>query len=142
MNNESLESLYRKWLLDMWNGNVALAAELVTPDFVVHQARIDGQASDAMRGPEAVRQMIEQGRASFDDLTFSIEVGPLVDGEMVSARWIGRGTYAGGAPGATAEPGTEVVFRGIDILRVEDGRFAEYWVSSDTHHLMAQLGAL
>jgi hypothetical protein len=35
-----------------------------------------------------------------------------------------------------------VTFGGIDILRVQDGRFAEYWVSSDGLALMGQLGAL
>jgi hypothetical protein len=44
--------------------------------------------------------------------------------------------------GATAAVGTPVSFGGIDLLRVEGGRFAEYWVSSDGLALMAQLGAL
>jgi hypothetical protein len=30
----------------------------------------------------------------------------------------------------------------MDLLRARDGRFAEYWVSSDGLQLMAQLGAL
>ena len=33
-------------------------------------------------------------------------------------------------------------FGGIDIMRIEDGRLAEYWVTSDGLALMAQLGAL
>jgi len=33
-----------------------------------------------------------------------------------------------------------VEFGGIDMKRVEQGRIAEYWVSSDGAHLMAQLG--
>jgi predicted ester cyclase len=45
-------------------------------------------------------------------------------------------------PGATAPEGTEVTFGGIDIMRVADGRLAEYWVSSDGISLMQQLGAL
>ena len=57
-------------------------------------------------------------------------------------RWTARGRYAGGFPGATAPEGTEVVFGGIDIMRVEDGRLAEYWVSSDGIAFMQQLGAL
>ena len=61
---------------------------------------------------------------------------------MVAARWSARGIYSGGIPGATAAPGTLVEFGGIDLMRVEDGRFAEYWVSSDGLALMAQLGAL
>jgi predicted ester cyclase len=86
--------------------------------------------------------MVQEGHAPFDDLTFEIEVGPVVDGDLVAARWAGRGRYKGGIPGATAAAGTPVAFGGIDLLRARDGRFAEYWVSSDGLQLMAQLGAL
>jgi ketosteroid isomerase-like protein len=140
--SERLRQLYRRWILELWNGDLAVAAELVTDDFVVHQARADDAPSEEVRGPEAVVQMVRQGHASFDDLTFQIEVGPVVEGNMVAARWVGRGRYREGIPGATAPAGTPVAFGGIDLLRVRDGRFAEYWVSSDGLGLMAQLGAL
>jgi predicted ester cyclase len=137
-----LRRLYRRWMLELWNGDLAAAPELVTDDFVVHQARADGASSEVLRGPEAVVQMVREGHAPFEGLTFEIEVGPIVDGDMVAARWAGRGRYRGGLPGATAPAGTEVAFGGIDLLRARDGRFAEYWVSSDGLQLMAQLGAL
>ena len=41
--------------------------------------------------------------------------------------------------GATAPAGTRVSFSGHDLLRVDRGRFAEYWVISETEHLLAQL---
>jgi hypothetical protein len=68
---------------------------------------------------------VQMGRAPFSGLTFAIEVGPLVDADLVAARWAGRGCYAGGIPGAEAPPGVEVTFGGIDILRAApDGSFA------------------
>jgi predicted ester cyclase len=137
-----LRQLYRRWIMELWNGDLAVAGELVTDDFVIHQARVDDAASEQVRGPEAVVQMVRQGHAPFDDLTFQIEVGPVVEGNMVAARWVGRGRYREGIPGATAPAGTPVAFGGIDLFRVRDGRFAEYWVSSDGLELMAQLGAL
>jgi predicted ester cyclase len=85
---------------------------------------------------------VRQGHAPFSEIRFAIAVGPLLDGDLVAARWTSRGTYAGGIPGATAPAGTEVAFGGTDILRVEGERFAEYWVSSDGLELMAQLGAM
>jgi predicted ester cyclase len=129
-------------MLELWNGDLALAGELVTDDFVVHQARVDAASSEAVRGPEAVTRMVREGHAPFEGLTFTIEVGPLVEGDLVAARWVGRGRYRGGLPGAAAPAGTPVVFGGIDLLRAREGRFAEYWVSSDALQLMAQLGAL
>jgi predicted ester cyclase len=137
-----LRRLYRRWMLELWNGDLAVATELVTDDFVIHQARADGAGSDERRGPEAVVQLVRDGHAPFDGLTFEIEVGPVVEGDLVAARWAGRGRYRGGMPGATAAPGTPVAFGGIDLLRARGDRFAEYWVSSDGLALMGQLGAL
>jgi predicted ester cyclase len=137
-----LRRLYRRWMLELWNGELAVATELVTDDFVIHQARADGAGSDERRGPEAVVQLVRDGHAPFDGLTFEIEVGPVVEGDLVAARWAGRGRYQGGLPGATAAAGTPVAFGGIDLLRARGDRFAEYWVSSDGLALMGQLGAL
>ena len=95
-----LRRLYRRWMLELWNGDLAVATELVT------------------------------------------ELGPVVEGDLVAARWAGRGRYRGGMPGATAAAGTPVAFGGIDLLRAHGDRFAEYWVSSDGLALMGQLGAL
>jgi predicted ester cyclase len=137
-----LRRLYRRWMLELWNGDLAVAAELVTDDFVIHQARVGGAGSEEQRGPDAVVQMVRDGHAPFDELTFEIEVGPVVEGDLVAARWAGRGRYRGGMPGATAAAGTPVGFGGIDLLRARGDRFAEYWVSSDGLALMERLGAL
>ncbi|QIZ02151.2 ester cyclase [Streptomyces sp. S1D4-11] len=67
---------------------------------------------------------------------------PLVDGRYASVRWTATGTYAGGFPGAKAQPGTVVTFTGTDTLRMRDGKFAEYWVNTDTLSLLTQLQAL
>lgn len=132
MTRPDLIRMYDRWI-EMWNGRPELADERVAPGCPIHQPPND------MRGPEGVRRMVEMGRAPFSAITFRVEVPPIVDGDRLAARWVSEGIYAGGIPGATAEPGTRIAFRGIDIWRVEDGRIAEYWVSSDGLHLMAQL---
>ncbi len=43
---------------------------------------------------------------------------------------------------ATAPAGTPVAFSSTDILRVEDGCLAEYWINSDTLLLLTQVGNL
>jgi predicted ester cyclase len=136
------KALYRRWLLDLWNGDLDAADDIVTPGFLVHQARIDRADSEAARGPDNVRDLVRQAHAPFQTITFEIAVGPLQDGDLVAGRWVGHGTYAGGIPGATAPAGTEVEIAGTDILRLDGDRFAEYWVSSDGLELMAQLGAM
>ena len=75
-------------------------------------------------------------------LNFRIEVGPITNADYLVVRWRARGTYCGGLPAApSAAIGRDVNFTGTDILRVTDGRVAEYWVNSDTLVLMEQLGA-
>jgi glyoxylase-like metal-dependent hydrolase (beta-lactamase superfamily II) len=54
MAGADLRRLYRRWMLELWNGDLSVAAEIVTDDFVVHQARADGARSEELRGPGAV----------------------------------------------------------------------------------------
>lgn len=132
---------YDRWLA-IWNGDTALASELLTPDCLIHQAPFGPGDPPVFHGPEGLVQMVEQGRAPFRDLIFRVEVGPLREGDLMAGRWISEGRYAGGMPGASAEPGARIVFRGSDLFRLDGDRIAEYWVSSDGVHLMAQLGML
>jgi predicted ester cyclase len=135
MSLDNNRRLYRRWLLELWNGDLAVAGQVVTPDFVGSWPGRPG----LVHGPGELVETIRMSRELFLDLTFAVEVGPVADGELVAARWIGRGRYKGGMPGATAPSGTPVTFSGHDLLRVEEGRFAEYWVISETEHLAAQL---
>lgn len=129
-------ALYHRWLYELWpTADRELARRLVTPGFVGHWP--DREVS----GPDALAAAIEEALSLFTDVTTLIEVGPLVEGDLVAARWAFRGTYRGGLPGVDASAGNPAVLRGADMLRVEDGRFAEYWVSSDAEQLVRQLTA-
>jgi predicted ester cyclase len=130
--SDDLRVMYQRWI-DMWNGEIDLADELMSPDCPIHQP------PNTFRGADGLRLMVEMGRAPFEDPVFAIEVDPIVERNRLAARWTMTGRYRGGIPGATAPPGTEITFGGIDIWRVEDGRIVEYWVSSDGLHFMAQL---
>lgn len=129
-----LRKRYERWLLEMWQGDFALAHDLVTPGFVGHWPGMD------VRGAGQLVETLRQGHAPFDDVTVTLDVGPIVDGDTVAARWTFSGTYRGGMPGATAPAGTRVSFSGHDILRAEGDRFAEYWVVSDVPGFSRQLG--
>ena len=135
MSLEANKRLYRRWLMELWNGDLAIIDQIVTPDFVGSWPGRPG----LVHGPKELADIIRMSRDIFHDVTFAVEVGPVVDGELVAARWIAHGSYKGGMRSASAPPGTRVSFSGHDLLRVEDGRFAEYWVISETEHLLAQL---
>lgn len=133
---DEIKALYRRWLNELWTGNLDVAHELCAPGFVGHWPDRD------LEGVEAVAEQIGQTFALFDDISTTANVGPIVEGDTVAAHWTFSGTYKGGIPGATATPGTKVSFSGTDFLRVVDGRFAEYWVVSDALGLMTRLGAI
>ncbi|MEV8463457.1 MULTISPECIES: ester cyclase [Streptomyces] len=128
--------------LRLWNGDYTQAPRIISPDFTVHAALLDGGDGSSIRGADGLVAWISQTRAAFPDLRFSVQIDPLVDGDHASVRWTATGTYAGGFPGAEARPGTVVGFTGTDTLRMENGKFVEYWLNSDTLQLLTQLHAL
>lgn len=132
-------TLYQRWM-DMWNGDLDAAGEIFAPDSTAYPAPTTTAEPPVYRGPDGMRQFVEQGRAIFERVTFRAMDAPIVDGNRLACRWVGEGVYGGGMPGATADPGTPIVFRGIDVWRLEGGKVVEYWVASDGLHLMAQLG--
>jgi predicted ester cyclase len=126
----------------LWNGDQLAAEALIAPAFRLHAALMDGGDGSAVDSPQALVSWIAQIRAIVPDLTFSIQVGPIVDADRIALRWRAEGSYAGGLPGAGAPSGTKVDFTGTDLLRAADGRLAEYWLNSDTLLLLTQLQAI
>lgn len=131
-----IETLYRRWLFDLWHGDFAVADEILAPDALGHWPGRE------VHGPDGFVEQVRQSHAFFDDIRNTLDVGPVVGDGMVAARWTFHGTYREGIPGATAAPGTPIAFTGQDIFRVRDGRLAEYWVVSDALGLMTALGAI
>ncbi|MGA5207143.1 ester cyclase [Streptomyces variegatus] len=138
---ERMNELYGRWTA-LWRGDFSHADEILDPGFVVHQARPDGSDSEAVTGPARLLPEIEQTMAVFGDVTLGVDVGPIVQGDLVAARWTLRARYTGGLEHATAPAGTPVAFSGHDILRVSGGRFVEYWTCTDVLAGLTQLGAV
>jgi predicted ester cyclase len=128
--------------LHLWNGDYDRAPGIISPAFRVHAALLDGGDGSSIRGVDGLVAWIAQTRVAFPGLRFTEQVAPLIDGRYASVRWTATGTYAGGLPGAKAEPGTVVTFTGTDTLRMRDGKFVEYWVNTDTLQLLTQLKVL
>ena len=138
-NPEHARRLYQRWM-EMWNGDLDAADEIFADGCVTHPAPQDTGETPLFRGPKEMRRFVEMGRAIFQEVEFRPEGEPIVEGNRLACRWVGEGSYAGGMPGATAEPGAAITFRGIDVWHLENGKVVEYWVASDGLHLMAQLG--
>ncbi|MEU0725898.1 hypothetical protein [Streptomyces sp. NPDC006140] len=82
------------------------------------QARPDGSDSEGTKGPARLLPEIEQAMAAFGDISITVDVGPIIQSDLIAARWTMRARYTGGLDHATAPLGTAIAFSGHDILRV------------------------
>jgi predicted ester cyclase len=135
------KNLWKPWVA-LWNGDLAAADAIIAPDFVAHFAPA-GASPGEVRGPEGLKRWIAGTLAAFADHGFSTDIGPLADGDKVVGRWVFRGTYRGGIPGSPpAAIGKRVEYAGVDILRIEADKIAEYWLSADILQLLQQVEAI
>ena len=118
-------------------GNLSLIDELVTDDVVDHEEGFPGQPP----GKEGVKFYVNAIRTAFPDLAVKTSEPALADGNLEAVHTVLTGTHQGDFAGVPAS-GKSVEFSGIDIIRVEDGKVAEHWGSTDTLSLMQQIGAV
>ncbi|EFL35368.1 predicted protein [Streptomyces viridochromogenes DSM 40736] len=128
----------------LWNGDFAIADTILSRTMRVNIPQHGMPDPATLHDGPSVASWIAAFRSSFDDdARITGELGPFIVGDYAIGRWVFEGTWQGGRPAAaTAPAGTRVAFRGVDILRFEDGRIAEYWLSDDQLDLYAQLGVL
>ncbi|MFD7245425.1 ester cyclase [Streptomyces massasporeus] len=138
------QTIWEFWT-GLWNGTGGSdPAEFITDDVTVHLPVFGMPPSASLTTRDDVTRWIEGFRNCYrPGARFAAELGPwLVGDEYVVARWRFTGTWQGGVPAtATAAPGAEVSICGVDILRLENGRIAEYWLTDDQLDLYGQLGA-
>lgn len=125
--------------IDEWNkGDMQaldkIVEETVDPNFVNHSA---ANAEEA-RGPEGVKKVFGAFRAAFPDGRTTIE-DLVAEGNTVVTRWTFRGTHEGEFAGF-APTGRSVTLTGINIDRIEGGKFVERWYQMDRLGMMQQLG--
>ncbi len=132
--------LWDRWI-DPWNGDLQQAEQIIHPDFVIHRIP-PPRVSSQLGGREALVAWITQTRSLFSEFHLTVEVGPIVERDMVAGRWMAEGSYEGGIPGSTAVAGTRIHFHGNDIWRSERGLIREYWLSDDLLDLSQQLGVI
>ncbi|HEV2772674.1 MAG TPA: hypothetical protein VGV57_07600 [Thermoleophilaceae bacterium] len=93
MTTEANKRLYGRWLSELWNGDLAVAEEIVRAR--LRRPLWTGEP-EKVRASEALGRLLGETRGYFTDLGFAVEVGPIAEGEIVAARW------NGGAPSRTA----------------------------------------
>ena len=135
MRERNIETV-RRWIDEGWSkGNLAVADELLTDGFVLH----DPVATREVVGREAERALIGGLRDSIPDLTFTID-DLVADGDDVTIRWIAEGTHGGELLGFPST-GRSLAIRGVDMYRLEDGRIAESWTFWDLPGMLRTVSA-
>jgi hypothetical protein len=138
------QEIWDSWT-GLWNGTGGTdPAEFIADDVTVHLPTFGMPPSASLTTRDDVTGWIEGFRNCYrPGARFAAELGPwLVGDTFVVARWRFTGAWQGGVPAtATAAVGTEVSICGVDVLRLENGRIAEYWLSDDQLDLYGQLGA-
>jgi steroid delta-isomerase-like uncharacterized protein len=117
-------------------GNLDAVDEFCTEDFVDHE-EFPGITPDR----EGVKQFFGMMRAAFPDLHAEVH-DMIAEGDVVVARSTMTGTHQGEFMGVPAS-NTAIEVKGIDIVRVPDGRQAsEHWGQMDSLTLLQQIGAV
>ena len=116
-------------------GVLAIAEELIAPDFIDHEAHPGGDG-----GPESIRQVITMLRTAFPDLHFTIEE-LIAEGDTVAGRLTMNGTHDGPLMGM-APTGRQVRQAHMHFVRFRDGKAIEHWGVRDDMGMMRQLGAV
>jgi predicted ester cyclase len=117
------------------HGELALADELVSADFLNHDA-----PPDAPRGPAGLRHLVTLLRTGFPDIHYEIEE-VIAEGDKVVARTTLSGTHRGPFFGI-APTGRRVVQEQIHIFRFADGKAVEHRAVRDDLGMLQQLGMI
>ncbi len=121
----------------MESGNVDLVDELATDNYVDHEEAMPGQPA----GKDGVRFFVNTMRSAFPDIKVKAIEPSFSDGNMEACHVILTGTHRGELAGIPAT-GNSVEFDCTDIIRIEDGKVAEHWGTTDNLSLMQQIGAV
>jgi steroid delta-isomerase-like uncharacterized protein len=127
--------LVHRFFEELWNqGNLDAADELLASGHVHHFSDED------IIGPEGLKSLVTWLRTAFPDNHTSID-DVVAEGDKVVVRFTNRGTHQGEGMGIPPT-GKRVVYTGIDIFRIEDGRIVERWGEVDGLGLGQQLGTV
>lgn len=119
---------------EIWNqGNLDTADNFFTADYVYH-------AVPEIHGTEGVKQHVAALRTSFPDFQLSIE-DMIAEGDKVVSRWAGGGTQKKEYMGIPSS-GKKGNLTGIIVTRIENGKIAEEWETSDQLGMLQLLGVI
>ncbi|WP_337268687.1 ester cyclase [Oryzifoliimicrobium ureilyticus] len=128
------KEVVRRFNIDViQNGNEAEFRALMASNFVNHAA-----PKGMPNGPDGMWHTFENVlRPALSDLTVTIH-DQIAEGDKVTTRKTISGTHTGTLLGVPAT-GKKIAIDVIDIVRVEDGKYAEHWGLNTLSTVLAEL---
>ena len=114
-------------------GDLALVDKLCTPNFTLHFVGI----APPIVGLEAVKQWGTSVRSAFPDFNAKIDE-TIIKGDRVIMLYTLTGTNTG--PGQWPPTGKKIRIKGVSIIRIVDGKFAEELIYYNFAAVLRQLG--
>ncbi|HUG31472.1 MAG TPA: ester cyclase [Acidimicrobiia bacterium] len=135
MSPEENKQLLERYVAEVWdNGNLEALKDFLAPDYRRHVSPtlppldLDEQT-----------QRLAGFRSAFPDIELTVEE-VLAEGDRIAFRSTITGTHRGELAGLPPT-GRQIAVGLVDVIRVEDGRFAEQWGGPNMADLFRQLGA-
>ncbi len=135
MKAEETEALAHRWHMDLFQaGNLEVADEILTPDFVAH---VNGQE---FRGVDGAKQLATLIRTAFPDIRITHHEA-IVAGNRAAIRWTSDSTHQGDYFGVPPT-GKPTHLEGLDLFHLQDGKISEVWIEYDNLSALQQMGAI
>ena len=132
--SEANKEVVRRFNIEViQNGNVAAFHALISPRFINHSA-----PAGTPNGPESMWNTFHTVlRPALSNLTITIH-DQVAEADKVTTRKTIGGMHSGALLGIDPT-GREVAIDVIDIVRLEDGRYAEHWGLNTLSNVIAAL---
>lgn len=133
MNSEDIRNLAHRFTKDAWDRrDVSAFDKLLDEEFRDHDG-LPGQQP----GREGYKEVAAGFFRAFPDLHVWNEA-VIVEGDIAVLRWRAEGTHREELMGMTATH-SKVSLKGVDIVRVADGKITERWGEFDALGMMQQI---
>jgi predicted ester cyclase len=129
-------SILNRWFEEVWNqGREATIDELLDPNVQGH-GLIDPQGNE-VTGIESFKVFWRVLRTALPDIHIDV-LETVTEGNLSVARYVVTGKHTGEGIGKSPT-GNPIVFTGMSMARVKDGKFIEVWNNIDFTTMYQQM---
>ena len=134
LTEQEAEALFESYLEILNEGNLAIADDVIHPEFVLHHCNFP----EDLVGIDAFKAFIANNAAAFPDFKLTMDEF-FVKGDKMASRWTVTGTQTG--PMRDLPPtGKKMQISGLSFYRIANGKFAEEWLYFNMLDFYQQLG--